>query len=456
MTVSSPPLAHPDLLAQPLPDALTGRGQGWLTRYKRWPVFSRTWQRGRLRAWGLWLLLVILLLLGSVWSAAPEDRPWPGMAQLMLELLLPVLLGPWLAGRVRLLGWPPAREFAGLCAAVAVTVAAVLAFHLHGAEPLKQWVAGQLGLLDEQGRRPPVALMIGINVGRLDGSRSPVRAAGPVPEPGAGPAAAASSPAMSQAPYEDSGVKLLNVAVRALAAFLLAGGIALWGWRREHAGLHALAREQALAQAEAQRREAELRLSVLAAQVEPHFLFNTLAGVRSAIATDPLRASDMIDHLAAYLRASIPRLRHDGAAHSTLGQQLDQLRAYLGLMAARMPRLQFQVQAPPELLQAHCPPLMLISLAENAVKHGVEPKMGPAQVLVSAQAHEDGRLAVTVADDGVGFGHATAGSGLGLANIRERLAQLYGERAGLALKARPEGGVAATLSLPLELPGPGH
>jgi LytS/YehU family sensor histidine kinase len=224
----------------------------------------------------------------------------------------------------------------------------------------------------------------------------------------------------------------------------------LVGWRRERAALAALAREQALAQAQAARREAELRLSVLAAQVEPHFLFNTLAGVRSAIATDPARASEMVDRLVDYLRAAIPRLRSDGSAEATVGAQFEAVRAYLALMAARMPRLAFEVQAPPELLDARCPPLMLLSLAENAVKHGVEMKLGPARIDVVARRAHDGRLEITVADDGVGFGGSTAGSGLGLANIRERLQQLHGEAAALTLKARPEGGVAATLALPLE------
>jgi signal transduction histidine kinase len=451
-SVAAPPL---QALDQPLPEALTGRSQGWLGRYRRWPVYSAAWQRGRLRSWSLWLGLLLVLLAVSVWAVPPADRPWPGLAQMLMELTVPLLLGPWLAGQVRRQGWPPGREFAGLCAAVAATVALVVGFHLLGAEPVKQWVAARLGLLDAEGRRPPVALTIGINIGRLDGA-PPAGGQRPAPETAAAAplAATAGAPVQRPSPRDDPLVKAMNAAVRGLAAFLLAGGVGLWAWRREGEGLRALAREQALARAEAQRREAELRLSVLAAQVEPHFLFNTLAGVRSAIATDPLRASEMIDRLVAYLRASIPRLRGDGAADSTLGQQLEQVRAYLGLMAARMPRLQFEVQAPAELLAAHCPPLMLISLAENAVKHGVEPKMGAARLLVGARVDEGGRLEVSVADDGVGFGQATAGSGLGLTNIRERLAQLHGERAALGLKARPEGGVVATLSLPLELPAP--
>ena len=119
-------------------------------------------------------------------------------------------------------------------------------------------------------------------------------------------------------------------------------------------------------------------------------------------------------------------------------------------MAARMPRLQFRIDVPTDLLGAACPPLMLISLAENAVRHGVEPKIGPALVVVSAQRAADGALHITVADDGAGFGNSTAGTGLGLANIRERLQQMYAGRAALQLKARPEGGVAATLTLPPE------
>jgi LytS/YehU family sensor histidine kinase len=171
--------------------------------------------------------------------------------------------------------------------------------------------------------------------------------------------------------------------------------------------------------------------------VEPHFLFNTLAGVRSAISTDPARASDMIDRLVDYLRAAIPRLRSDGGAQATLGSQLDIVRAYLGLMAARMPRLHFDIDVPTELLAAACPPLMLISLAENAVKHGVEPKIGPARVVVSARRAASGGLHITVADDGAGFGTSTSGSGLGLANIRDRLQQMYQGRASLNSRPSP-------------------
>jgi signal transduction histidine kinase len=236
------------------------------------------------------------------------------------------------------------------------------------------------------------------------------------------------------------------------------GGITdLIAFVRQRGKLDDVLRDQALRRADAARVEAELRLSVLAAQVEPHFLFNTLASVRSAIVSDQARAAAIVDHLADYLRATIPQMRHEAASGSVpLARQLDAARAYLALMHERMPRLAFAVEAEPGLEAAQVPPLMLISLVENAVKHGVEPKAGPASITVTAHRVEDAGTALLeleVRDDGVGFGSATSGAGVGLANIQERLAGLYGGKAGLTLKALPEGGVAAILRLPLTLPG---
>ncbi len=417
-------------LDQPLPPELAGRAQGWFTQYRRYPVFSAPWGRGRWRLVGTVLVCVMALLLMTVLGAIEKDRPWVTLTELALLLVLPAALGPWLGCRVRRQGWTPRREGWALVAVMLAISGAELLYHALGSDPLKQFIAEQTGDVDEKGQRRRVSMILGVTVKTPDA-------------PGGQPPRDADV---------DEPVRIFNYAFRAGITFLLAGGLGLVGWRREQAGLAALAREQALARAEAQRREAELRLSVLAAQVEPHFLFNTLAGVRSAIATDPARASEMIDRLVEYLRAAIPRLRHDGVEQATVGAQFEQVRAYLGLMKARMPRLSYTVEAPPELLRARCPPLMLISLVENAVKHGVEPKIGPARVDVSAARSAEGRLVLTVADDGVGFGDSTSGSGIGLANIRERLAQLHGDAASLALKAREGGGVAALLTLPLEAP----
>ena len=143
---------------------------------------------------------------------------------------------------------------------------------------------------------------------------------------------------------------LLQIAMQWLVSVVagpwLGGAMGLWTWGRQRQGLLAVAQARELARAQAQRRESQLHLSVLAAQVEPHFLFNTLAGLRSAIRTDPGRASDMIDRLVDHLRAALPRLRSDGGADATLGPQLKIVRAYLGLMRSRLPRLSFAIDAP--------------------------------------------------------------------------------------------------------------
>ncbi|RVU46656.1 sensor histidine kinase [Rubrivivax rivuli] len=425
---------HP--LDAELPVALTGSAHGWFTRYRRYPVFSAPWVRGRIGVFALVLLVALLLTASPLVARQPlAEAPLGALAQLAVQLFAPLLIGPLLGLWVRRQGWPETLERNALAAAVATAVLALLAFHQFGSEPLKQAIAEATGAVDESGKRKRVAVSIGISM-----SAPPVL---PASAPGTAGRAEEDIPLSAMTRFS-------NGVTSALFSFWMAGGVALWGWRRERQGLAALAREQELERAQAQRREAELRLSVLAAQVEPHFLFNTLAGVRSAIATDPARASEMIDHLVDYLRAAIPRLRSSGDTDATLGAQLEIVRAYLGLMSARMPRLSWAVQADDDLLALRCPPLMLISLAENAVKHGAEPKVGPVRVQVIAQRRSDGGLEVTVADDGAGFGASVGGSGLGLSNIRERLRQIHGDAAALVLKALPDGGVAATLSLPPE------
>ena len=443
MTNATPPhpQAHP--LHQPLPAELIGRHHGWLTRYRTYPVFSRAWVLGRWRLWGPSWGLAMLALAGGVAMAPASERAWSLLAVPALQTLLPLVVLPWLGWWVRRQGWPPAQEWRALVAVFAVALALLGVAHRLGVtEPLKQWLAEQSGMVDASGKRRKVQMSVGVSVQSDPGAAAPAT-------PASGPTG--THPAVDTTDWTQT---LIWTGLMAW----LGGASGLWGWRREQAGLASLQREQALRQAQAARREAELQLSVLAAQVEPHFLFNTLAGVRSAIATDPARASVMVDRLVDYLRASIPRLRSDGSAQATLGGQLDMVHAYLGLMAARMPRLQYSVDAPADLLAAPCPPWMLISLVENAIKHGVEPKIGPAQVQVSAARTAAGDLAITVADDGVGFGgagsHSTSGTGLGLSNIRTRLQQMYAGRGGLTLTARPGGGVAATITLPADTPEP--
>ena len=211
----------------------------------------------------------------------------------------------------------------------------------------------------------------------------------------------------------------------------------------------ALATETAEAET-LKRQVVEARMAAMQAQVEPHFLFNTLASIDHLIETDPPRASTMQKNLIALLRATMPSLRETrpGAAR-TLGRELDVIRPYLEILKVRMDeRLHATIDVPEGLLSAEFPPMMLQGLVENAIKHGLEPKAEGGALTVRALVVH-GRLAVSVADSGLGFGQAaTAGTGVGLANLRERLALLYGPRGTLAIAENPGGGTVATINVP--------
>lgn len=192
------------------------------------------------------------------------------------------------------------------------------------------------------------------------------------------------------------------------------------------------------------RQLAEAQLKMMQAQVEPHFLFNTLASVDYLIETDPARASQMQKNLIAYLRASLPQMREGS---TTLGKEVAQCRAYLEILKVRMEdRLQPAIMVPQGLLTAQFPPMMLQSLVENAIKHGLEPKPEGGALSISADVI-NGMLRVTVADTGLGFA-AESASGVGLSNIRERLVQLYGGRAQFVVAANSPGGTIATIEVP--------
>ncbi|HET9652129.1 MAG TPA: histidine kinase, partial [Usitatibacter sp.] len=188
----------------------------------------------------------------------------------------------------------------------------------------------------------------------------------------------------------------------------------------------------------------EAKLSALQAQVEPHFLYNTLASVQALTEVDPQRANEMTGHLIQYLRNALPKMRE---SVSTVGQEVELVRAYLNILQMRMgKRLSFTIDVPAELMELPFPPLMLPSLVENAIKHGLEPQREGGEVHIRAGL--DGEtLRMVVADTGRGFGD-TPGTGVGLANIRERLAAMYGGRARLTLEANEPHGVVATIEIP--------
>jgi hypothetical protein len=207
------------------------------------------------------------------------------------------------------------------------------------------------------------------------------------------------------------------------------------------------AEAQEVAEAESlQRQVVEARMAAMQAQVEPHFLFNTLASIDHLIEVDPPRASRMQKNLIALLRASMPAMR-EKATH--LGRELEVVRPYLEILKVRMEgRLQPQVDVSEGLYSAEFPPMMLQSLVENAIKHGLEPKADGGSLTVGAEvAH--GKLHVSVADTGVGFARAaTAGTGTGLTNIRERLKLIYGDAAELRITPNAPTGTRVTIVVP--------
>ena len=196
------------------------------------------------------------------------------------------------------------------------------------------------------------------------------------------------------------------------------------------------------------RQVAEARMAALQAQVEPHFLFNTLASIDHLIETDPPRASTMQKNLITYLRATLHKMRE---STTTLGREADLITAYLEILKVRMEeRLSVKIDVPAGLRSAAFPPMMLQSLVENAIKHGLEPSSEPATLSVGAEIH-DGTLRLMVADTGVGYdpdNRTTGGTGLGLANIRERLELLYGSAGRLEIAANRPRGTLATLTIP--------
>ena len=220
--------------------------------------------------------------------------------------------------------------------------------------------------------------------------------------------------------------------------------VAMFILREKHA------RDRArLMSAEAERHQLEknvleAKLALMQAQVEPHFLFNTLANVQHLVQTDPPEAARVLESLIRYLRAALPQMRESA---TNLGREIDMARAFLEINRVRMgARLQFEIDVPDALKHRSFPPMMLISLVENAVKHGVDPCCECGSITIRA-AEDAGRLRVSVEDSGEGI-KPKKGGGVGLANIRERLKALYGGSARLVIEERVPRGVIAWIEVP--------
>ena len=206
--------------------------------------------------------------------------------------------------------------------------------------------------------------------------------------------------------------------------------------------------------AEMDRALTDAKLAKLLAQIEPHFLYNTLANAQLLTRSDPKRADEMLGNLIVFLRNVLPQSAEmDGSPNassfSTLGREIERSRAYLEILKIRMgARLNIEIDVPAGLANVSFLPMMVQTLVENAIKHGLEPKLGGGSILICVASTRNA-LSLSVADNGVGLKGGTSGTGLGLKNIRERLKLTYGEAASLSLSLNVPGGMVATIAIPL-------
>ena len=232
-------------------------------------------------------------------------------------------------------------------------------------------------------------------------------------------------------------------------------GVALASWMAMSALIRQrdeAARNQALAfeleRSELERKALDARLRLLQAQVEPHFLFNTLANVRELVDSGSPQASKVLDTLITYLQAAVPRLQDPA---TTIGQELQLVRAYLELMQLRMDdRLQFSIDADEAAARLRCPPTTLLTLVENAIRHGIDPTEQGGRIDVSVQVR-DGRCHAEVSDTGVGLRPGVNGLGTGLSSLRERLRLVFGGAADLRVAARQPRGTVAVVEFPAQV-----
>ena len=488
------PISAPGAL---LPQEVALAGTNWLNRARHYAVFSPAWYRYRSIA-VLGVVTAVCLLAVCLWieamspaQAAFQIGGWAGVGRIAMLVLVPLyllcLFGPGLAVAVRQRSLAPRLEAPAIVFVIlgsiggAAALGAALAAHYE-----KPWFDSQTGILTTStlpflkfnfnyevsvgGRtmtigpdidkkyRPdyippapaPMEKSIDGKVGEIENMirevnriRSETNGPTKITFPGK------TTTIVSRIDYGPA----IGAGLIVCMICWIGGVFDLFAYFFQRNRIVEVLQREEVKRAQIARNVAELRLTVLAAQIEPHFLFNTLASVRSAITTDPQRATHIVDHMVSFLRSTIPQMREDAISKTVdLSSQMESVRSYLALMHERIPRLQFSVSTEAGLDSAQLPPLMLISLVENAVKHGVEPKVGPARVDVTARRRgfgEGAQLELVVCDDGAGFGDAVSGDGIGIANIQERLRTLFGQSADLSLKALPGGGVAAILRLPL-------
>jgi two-component sensor histidine kinase len=396
-------------LREPLPSDIVAHAAGPFGGYRRFPVFSAPWFRGR--------SAIFIPLVGG------------------LGLLEAALVG-FEIGDAKL-GWQSVAVSVPIWIVIASGGPALATFARHRLAPARVTVT--------------VAILLGIGISFLGQhlaelySRNVILPRYMAIMPGFDP---------GKWPHPSVLFILTTRGAQFLIFAMLGGGLALIAFHREQHWWQIARHARELASVNQKQQESDLRLMVLQAQVEPHFLFNTLASVHSLIRQDPARAEATLEALVDHLRVTLPKLRTDvGTAHSTLAEQIEVCRSYLSVMKVRMgARFGFVIDIAAPLQQHPFPPLLLISLVENAIKHGIERSAGAGQITISASVESRTaapQLAVAVVDTGAGL-RASAADGTGLTNIRDQLVARYGAGGSLSLLDRTAGGVIATIRVPYE------
>ena len=389
-----PPLPRSELRS-PLPADVMPSMTWWPLGYRKYPVFSLPWLKKRT------VLAAALIALYGVYAGLAHGISGTSWTNATLMTLCFVAGGMvMVTGGPALATWARHRGFPGWVEVWCIVVAVVLGF----------MIAMGVDLVTSLG----IAHFLG------DDLSSQIK-------PGA-------------SKLDDAMIGLFIIG-SILFHFAVSGSVAALSYFSERRRLKARALHLAVL-------DTDMKLAVLQAQIEPHFLFNTLASIRPLIRQDASKAESALDALSDHLRATIPQMRNgNGRVMSTLGQQIDICASYLAVMQVRMgSRLHHEIDVAQELRDKAFPPLMLLSLVENAIKHGIEPKPGPGVIVIRASV-EGSDLKVSVLDDGQGLKDGLS-SGLGLSNIREQLQVRYGGSARLAVAARPEGGTVAEIMIP--------
>ncbi|APV52296.1 hypothetical protein BWI17_04880 [Betaproteobacteria bacterium GR16-43] len=219
---------------------------------------------------------------------------------------------------------------------------------------------------------------------------------------------------------------------------------AVFFWRERSAVAEAMIERERTKLERIEREAALANLRALQAQIEPHFLFNTLANVTGLIDPDPAKAKRMLESFIRFLRATLAATR---AESTTLGDEAGLIGAFLDVLGVRMGnRLRYKVDVPEDLAAFTLPPMLIQPVVENAIRHGLEPKVDGGEIAVRVR-REGEQVAIEVADTGMGFAPVTTG-GVGLTNLRDRLRLLYGERASLTIRENAPAGTSVTIRLP--------